>query len=253
MKRFVSDDKFTIFLTNKVKGMKTFIKVTGMAVVGLVTLLPLKAQDKFEVSGGVDLVSNYVWRGMDQASGASFQPALGLSYKGVSLGAWGSSSITDLDPQEFDITLGYSTGGFGISITDYWWAGTDAPYGHYKDSHFFEGTISYNFGEKCPLTLSWSTMFAGGDKDESGDRYYSSYFSAAYDISLPKEITLTPAIGINPYKSMYDKDFNVMDISLKAAKDIKITDNFAIPLFVQAIVSPACDHTYLVAGFNVGF
>lgn len=236
--------------------METICKKQFCLLFGLgMALLPLEAnaQDRFEVSGGIDALSDYVWRGMDQCSGASLQPSLGFAYKGVSLSAWGSGSITDLEPQEFDITIGYSIGGFDISITDYWWNGKNAPYGHYKDSHYFEGTVSYSFGEKCPLNLSWSTMFAGADKDEAGNRYYSSYFSAAYDISLPKEITLTPAIGINPYKSQWDKDFNIMDISLKAAKDIKITDSFSIPLFVQAIVSPACDHTYLLAGFSVGF
>ncbi len=233
--------------------MKKIIRVASLLAISFATIFPMKAQDKFEVSGGADLVSNYVWRGMNQESGVSLQSALNFAYKGFSLGAWGNGSLSELEPQEFDITLGYTVGGFGISITDYWWNGTSAPYGHYKDSHFFEGTVSYNFGEKCPLTLSWSTMFAGGDKDAKGDRYYSSYFSASYDIALPKEITLTPSVGINPYKSMYDKDFNVMDISLKAAKDMKITDGFSIPLYVQAIVSPACDHTYLVAGFNVGF
>ena len=234
--------------------MRTIIKKTSLLLLGWTTIIPLaNAQDKFEVSGNVELVSSYVWRGMDQESGASLQPSLTLGYKGFSLEAWGSGSLSDFHPQEFDITLGYSTGGFGISVTDYWWEGAGAPYGHYKDSHYFEGTVSYNFGEKCPLTLSWSTMCAGADKDEKGDRYYSSYFNAAYDIALPKEITLTPSIGINPYKSRYDEDFNVMDISLKASKDIKITNSFSIPLYVQAIVSPAYDHAYLIAGLNIGF
>ena len=44
-----------------------------------------------------------------------------------------------------------------------------------------------------------------------------------------------------------------MDISLKASKDIKITNSFSIPLYVQAIVSPAYDHAYLIAGLNIGF
>lgn len=41
--------------------------------------------------------------------------------------------------------------------------------------------------------------------------------------------------------------------SLRASKDIRVTENFSIPLFVQAIVAPVYDRTYLVAGFSVGF
>ena len=234
--------------------MKTFAEKNIYLLLGLF-ILPqlLKAQDKFKVSGNIDAVSDYVWRGMDQESGASLQPSLDFSFKGFNLSFWGSGSIAELEPQEFDITLGYSIKGFEISVTDYWWNGKNAAYGNYKNAHYFEGTLNYYFGEKCPLTLSWSTMFAGGDKDEEGNRYYSSFFSASYDIYLPKEIILTPTIGINPYKSQWNEKFNLIEISLKAAKDIKITEHFSIPLFIQATVSPACDHTYLVAGFSLGF
>lgn len=87
--------------------MRTMIKTTSLLLLGWTTIIPLaNAQDKFEVSGNVELVSSYVWRGMDQESGASLQPSLTLGYKGFSLEAWGSGSLSDFHPQEFDITLG---------------------------------------------------------------------------------------------------------------------------------------------------
>ena len=43
------------------------------------------------------------------------------------------------------------------------------------------------------------------------------------------------------------------DIALKASKNINITDHFSLPLFVQAIVSPSFDKTYLIAGLSIGF
>ena len=45
------------------------------------------------------------------------------------------------------------------------WAGEGKRYGNYSNSHFFEGTVGYNFGESFPLGITWSTMFAGGDKE----------------------------------------------------------------------------------------
>ena len=79
-----------------------------------------KAQDKVEASVGVDLVSGYVWRGQD-LGGVSLQPAVSVAYKGFSLEAWGSTgfSKTDADgydAKEFDLTLGYSAGGFNVLI-----------------------------------------------------------------------------------------------------------------------------------------
>lgn len=223
---------------------------------GIALLLPgvTKAQD-FNVTAKADFVSDYIWRGAYQNSGFSVQPALGLSYGNLSLSAWGSQSLTKTDgAQEFDINLSYTLGSLGITVTDYWWNGILLPYGDYKHDHHFEGTLAYNFGEKFPLVLSWSTMFAGADDDADGNRAYSTYICASYSIACPADVTLTPAIGFTPWKGMYNADSATFtDLSLKASKDIKITDNFSLPLFVQAIASPSFDKTYLVAGLSVGF
>lgn len=157
-----------------------------------------KAQG-FRVNGKVDFVSDYIWRGAHQNSGFSVQPMLGLSYKGLSLSAWGSQSLTKIDgAQEFDVNLGYSYKGLGLTISDYWWNGIAMPYGDYKHDHHFEGTVAYNFGEKFPLTLSWSTMFAGGDDNADGDRAYSTYINASYQFNCPFGVALVPSIGFTP-------------------------------------------------------
>ena len=180
---------------------------------GAITLpASISAQDKFTVNGNIDLVNNYVWRGMDQNSGFSVQPMLGFTYKGSSLSAWGSQSLTnnaDRDVQELDINLGYSIKGISVTITDYWWGGLHNPYGYYKHGpadnpvdggHHFEATVAYNFGEKVPLSLSWSTWFAGADLHTSTDkRCYSTYISASYNITCLNNITLTPSIGFTPW------------------------------------------------------
>lgn len=230
------------------------VKLGVIAIVLLSVGMPFtaKAQDKVDVSLGADVVNKYVWRGFDQGSGSSIQPSLGLAYKGLSLSAWGSTSTTELNPKEFDVALSYSIGGLSLTMTDYWWSGESAKYGYYKDSHYFEGAVSYYFGDKAPLTLSVATMFAGADKNLDGDQNYSTYFNAAYDIACPGDVTLTPSIGISTKSYMYtgEKINGVTDISLKAAKTLKITDSFSIPVFVQAIASPAADKTYLVFGMS---
>ena len=96
-------------------------------------------------------------------------------------------------------------------------------------------------------------MVYGGDRNAEGKQQFSSYLTASYPIRLPLDITLTPSIGFTPWKGMYYHQTALTDISLKANKDIRINDNFAIPLFVQAIVAPMYDRTYLVAGFSLGF
>ena len=111
-----------------------FIVVAGMCIC---SCFVTKAQDKVEGSMAVDVVSQYVWRGQDLGN-ASIQPGLGISYKGLSLSAWGSVGLTSADDtKEFDLTLGYSAGGFNIGVTDYWFnAGLDGKNRYFRyNSH----------------------------------------------------------------------------------------------------------------------
>lgn len=225
----------------------------------VILLLPTKtyAQDKFTVRGKVDFVSDYIWRGADQNSGFSVQPSLTLGFAGFSINVWGSQTLSrwnvETPSKEFDINLSYSLNNFSVTVSDYWWSGVNQPYGHYKDSHFFEGTLAYCFGDSFPLTFSWSTMFAGADKNVEEKLQGSTYINTSYPISLPADITLTPAIGFTPWTGYYHNKAAFTDISLKANKDIKVTEQFSIPVFVQAIVTPVYDRTYLVAGFSLEF
>lgn len=261
--------------------MKTrFLTAKGLAVLGCTLFTParLMAQDTLEVHGKADFVSSYIWRGIDQNHGFAVQPSLTLGYKGFTLSAWGSTPISNFsDPnnaREFDLSLSYAYKGLTVLVTDYWWGGQSGRYGYYSQAsddnyidghHHFEGTLSYYFGEKLPLTLSWSTWFAGSDakKYKNGKRAFSTYLNAAYDVLLPMDITLTPAVGFSPWESYYSHNSRVKvskqdkaavtDITLKATKDIQVNERFSIPVFVQAIVSPAYDFSGLVAGFSLGF
>ena len=140
-----------------------------MALLSMAMPFTAKAQDKVEASAGVDLVSGYVWRGQD-LGGVSLQPSASIAYKGFSLGAWGSVGIESSDTKEFDLILGYSTGGFSVSVTDYWYNvtgdGVTAKYFQYgahnaANSHLFEAQIGYDFGPvaiNCIPTLQATTV-----------------------------------------------------------------------------------------------
>ena len=167
------------------------------------------------------------------------------------------------DVQEFDINLGYTYKGLTVMISDLWWGGLHNPYGYYKEGpadnrldggHHFEGTLSYYFGDKVPLTLSWSTWFAGADmRTDSGKRCFSSYISASYNIACPFDVTLTPSVGFTPWKGYYYNNAAFTDVSLKAARSIELSSRFSLPLFVQVIVSPIQDHVFFVSGAGIGF
>lgn len=231
---------------------------------GLVMSMTAMAQDEIESESKIettisgDIVSSYIWRGQDLGN-VSLQPTLGIGYKGLSLTAWGSVGLTNSDDtKEFDLTLAYTTGGFNIGITDYWFnAGLDPDnryfmYNAHSTNHVFEANIGYDFGF---ASLQWYTNFAGNDGvNESGKRAYSSYVEASVPFKLAT-VDWTATVGVIPYATTFYNEwtsgFSVTNLALKATKDIKITDSFSIPIFGQVVANPRTQKAYLVLGFTL--
>jgi hypothetical protein len=229
-------------------------KIVLMAMM-IATGMSATAQDEVETTICGDIVSSYIWRGQDLGS-AAIQPTLGVGYKGLSLTAWGSYGlINTADTKEFDLTLAYTTGGLNIGVTDYWFdAGLDPDARYFKynahgTNHVFEGNIGYDFGF---ASLQWFTNFSGNDYKEDGDRAYSSYVEVVVPFKL-SAIDWTATAGAVPFESpLYGTSgFAVTNLSLKATKDIKVTDSFSIPVFGQIAANPCSQKAYLVFGFTL--
>ena len=235
--------------------MKKNLKAMCVLAVGMTAVsTAATAQDKVEATVQADLVSHYYWRGQDLGD-VSVQPTLGIAYKGLSLTAWGSYGISNSDDlKEIDLTLAYKADcGLNVGITDYWTSSNPKyfSYASHKTSHVFEANIGYDFG---PVALQWYTNFAGADgRNKSGDRAYSSYVEASAPFKLAG-CDWTAAVGAVPYATTsYDKarGFAVTNVSLKVAKDIRITPTFALPLFAQVADNPSTQKAYLIAGLTL--
>lgn len=234
---------------------KDFRKLALLLVMATAIPATSVAQDKVEASIGADLVSGYVWRGQDLGN-VSIQPALSLAYKGFSIGAWGSVGIDSDDTKEFDITVGYSNGGFSVSITDYWFDENNGSnkyfhYGARSTAHVFEAQIGYDFGV---VALNWYTNFAGADGvNEDGDRAYSSYISAAVPFTLAG-LDWTAEIGATPWATDFyngwTSGFAVCDVSVSASKEVKITNSFSVPIFAKATWNPRTEDAFFVVGLS---
>lgn len=232
------------------------MKKIVLLAMGLVMSMTTLAQDEIETTVAADVVSSYIWRGQDLGS-AAVQPTLGVGYKGLSLTAWGSYGLVNTaDAKEFDLTLAYTTGGFNIGVTDYWFdrGGLDPEGRYFKydahgTNHVFEGNIGYDFG---PLSLQWFTNFTGNDYKADGKRAYSSYVEVAVPFKL-SDIKWTATAGAVPFESVQygTSGFAVTNLALKATKEIKVTDTFSIPVFGQVVGNPCSQKAYLVFGFTL--
>lgn len=222
--------------------------------------LPTMAQDKVEATLGSDFVSSYVWRGQKNG-GFSVQPNASLSYKGLSVGAWGSFAIAPNEKyagteEELDITLGYAVKGFHVGITDYFLFNNGLPFFKYgsigKTAHTFEGGIGYDFGL---LAIDWFTNFAGTDGvNKDGKRAYSSYLQLDAPFRLAK-LDWNATVGIVPYRTdFYVADdshgFHVNTVSLKAQYTIEFP-HFQLPVYGQLIANPSSRDLHYLVGFTV--
>jgi len=116
----------------------------------------------------------------------------------------------------------------------------------------FEGTIGYELPfEKCPISLSWNTMFAGADYKPDGKRAYSTYIMAAYPFAI-KTVDLSASIGMTPWESIYADGAALVHVGLKASKEIKITDNFGLTLSSELIANPKSEDIFFVFGVSMG-
>jgi hypothetical protein len=213
----------------------------------------IKAQESsLNFSVGADLVSSYVWRGAYSAK-TSFQPAASLSIGDFSLSAWASTEIVGTQ-KEVDFTAGYSIAGLSLAITDYWWEGEGAyKYLKYGDgtAHLWEGSLGYTLPvESFPLSLSANVIFAGADKKEDDKNNYSTYIEASLPFAI-KDVNLSASLGATPGAGLYASQASVVNISLKASKEIKITDGFSLPVFGQIILNPNTEDIFFVFGISL--
>lgn len=234
--------------------MKKLRRLSMVALAIIASTTAAKAQDNVETTIGADVVNQYIWRGQELGS-VSLQPTLGVAYKGLSLTAWGSIGLSEpSDTKEFDITAAYSVGGFNIGVTDYWFNSPSTRYFLYdshKTSHVFEANIGYDFG---PTSIQWYTNFAGNDGvNNDGDRAYSSYF----EVSAPFTFggcDWTATVGAVPFASSFYSDANgfaVTNVSLKATKELKITDTFSVPVFAGIAANPSTEKAFFIFGLSL--
>ena len=221
---------------------------------------------KCDLSISAEVVSTYVWRGSYQ-TGTSIQPFMEFTVGGFSLGTWGSVDIAGFGYKEVDLMASFSFKNVTVGLYDTWIAG-EMNYNYFDLSkttlHLLEAWVAYSF-DRIPLSIGWYTSIAG---DETCSKYlkngklknaFPTYIEVTYTFPVRKTI-LEAAIGVSPWKSStlynrYDEGgmtdgFAVVNLSLKASRDIKMTDSYSLPVFGQLIFNPAKEDTFLVFGIR---
>ncbi len=227
----------------------------------------IKAQD-LSLDVNADLVSRYIWRGLNVNDQPNIQPAITLGYSGFNLGFWGSYGLTHQNPsdqyystsQEIDTWVSYSVQlnkGMNISavVTDYYFPNGGIRIGNFNNyndvsgpgAHTIEAGIQFTGPETFPLSLS-------GYVNVYNDEGNNVYLQADYGLDI-NEIELGfflgTAFGSEKNPAYYGTEkFNVINIGINASREIKITEDFSLPVFCSYILNPQAEISYLIFGIT---
>lgn len=227
------------------------IKVYKNIIILTLILLTTSISAQTSVSGGADFVSRYLWRGLDFGNTFSIQPSVALTAGDFEVGFWGSYPFTNTAAgnEEMDLYLGYSLGNFSVLLTDYYFPNSGAKYGNYDDpgGHTLEVGLSYGGSESFPISV---TAFMNVYNDDDNSVYFElGYSTEVSDVAVDLFVGGTPG-GDGAFYGT--ENFNLINIGVTASKDVKITEDFSLPVFSSYILNPNTEIAYLVFGVSFG-
>ena len=200
--------------------MKTLFNSILVCVISLSALMA-------ETTIGADVVSRYVWRGADYGNAAAIQPSIETSVGPVTIGAWGSWSISpgpaDASGNECDLYASTTVGTVGFTLTDYFfpsYTGVDSLFN--MDKHVIELSAGLDVSSISILVAS----NLSGDDDNST---YLELSCGAFSLGL----------GNGAYST--DGEFAPVSIGVSASKD-----NYS----ASYIINPDKETSFLVFGVS---
>ena len=200
-------------------------------------------------SVGADIVSRYVWRGVDFGESMAVQPAITFGAGGLEFGAWGSYSISasGATANENDLWATYTvTASSGLSVsfgfTDYYFPAPGADGFGTSDAHTLELSLGFAGPETFPVTL-FGGMLAG-----DGDLYVEAGVPFAVG-----DVDVALHMGFVGGESDFygTEDAALVNMGVTASKALRITDTFELPVSVAYILNPDRDRAHLVFGVSI--
>ncbi|RPI41757.1 MAG: hypothetical protein EHM46_06020 [Bacteroidetes bacterium] len=227
--------------------MKRMHGFGGALVLLVMTIVPgelkaLEQQSSSPFRAGGDLVSSYLWRGTKFGTGPAIQPYLEAGLGNFTLGSWGSYCFTTNEGAEADLYLSYASGfGLSIGLTDYYFPGTN--YFDVSDStgaHALEFNLGY---EVAGLSLSANYFLneAGGAGTAGGDMYFEAGYTFKY---------FGIFMGAGNGWHTTDGEFALCNVGVTASTELKITENFSLPLIGSVILNPDREQFHVVLGIS---
>ncbi len=220
-----------------------------------------KAEGQGNVSAnfGADLVSRYIWRGMDLGgvpSTPQFQPYLNLDfglsgYSTLTLGAWGSYGFTgSYSESDLSVKYAYKQENFGtisFSVIDFYFPYEGLSFFNYNNdgtgSHVIEADLAYDGDAEFPIHLLVASNLVNrveGDKTLYAEIGYTVKLND-YDLYF----VAGGAQGKSSWNQVNDDTFAITNLGITAAKNLSISNSYNIPVAISYIINPHQKISYI--------
>ncbi len=208
-----------------------------------------KKESPFALS--MELSTKYMWRGIEYGTGPVAFPMITYTNKGFSAFVMGAYA-TDGSHQEVDLGVSYSHKYFTVGVSDYYYPTAVSKKDSYFEfsnrstGHYVEAYATITPFEKLPIWLTLSSYIYGADKNLDGDQAFSSYAEIGYTHNFNEDdaISLTAGAALNKsFYTDYEKDFNVVNVSLKYATIFSF-GKFDLPVSASYVLNPYKEKSY---------
>ncbi len=207
--------------------MKKTAKLLTLAVALFAGLGGTAQAEGFKV--GADVVSSYVWRGIDLGNSPAIQPALSYTFagNGIVVGAWGSYAVSENDGsryKEVDLYVTVPVGPFSLTATNYYVPSgdNDRQFDFSNDGpNVVELSVGY---AKDNLSLLAAINVAGNDTLPGYEN--AKYCEAAYKFYDKEGYSAKGVIGFGDQVYYSDNDrgketdnFGLVNTGISVSKD----------------------------------
>jgi uncharacterized protein (TIGR02001 family) len=236
---------------NKIRVM--VLAASLFLIISAFATMAMAEESKFSGYASVDVMSNYVWRGIKSSPNMAIQPSVGIAYGGFSTNLWGNYDVQNSNATETDLTLDYgvSFDKLGVNVGYIYYAFDGPPdtqevylgasydmllqpklavYWDYDqgDGAFVIASIGHSFdlAKDLPLNLGASASYninnkimGPGEDGGAFSNFYNAELSASVGIPVTSHVSLTPKIAYS---------FALSDDAKNAIKSVNFGDSSAV-------------------------
>ena len=214
------------------------------------------------------LQNNHLWRGMEVTDGIVLLTDLGytMADNHITIGLWGGTN-SEGSYKEFNHYMSLKAGGWHLDLWDTYNFSPGATYNNkqywnysaHTTGRFLDATLGYHFNNNTiPLSISWSTVIFGRDRNsDNTQQKYSTFAYAEYRIYDNDGWKIDAGIGgafalnkAGEDTHFYGTTAGIVHISLRAGHDLKL-GKYSIPVYVNGMWNPQSNQSYFQIGAEI--